>query len=655
MCGIAGIVDPAGRFDRGAVLATMSAALAHRGPDDEGFWEHAGLGVGFAHRRLSIVDLSAAGHQPMHSHSGRYVLLFNGEIYNHQALRRELEPLVRSFRGHSDTEVFLTAIEHWGLERTLQATVGMFAFALLDVADGRLHLVRDRPGKKPLYYGRIGGAFAFASELKAIAGIPGFGGDIDRDALAAYFRHNYVPAPRSVYQGLRKLEAGTILTLEVGRRDLEGRAQRYWFAPDVYRRVRGSTRITKFPEAVDELDRLLGDAVGLRMIADVPLGAFLSGGIDSSVVVALMQRQASAPTRTFTIGFEEAGFDEAAHARRIAAHLGTDHTELYLTAREARDVIPLLPTIFDEPFADSSQIPTYLVSRLAGRSVKVALSGDGGDEVFMGYERYRAVCSAWGRVRWMPGGLRRRLGGILTRTSPAALDRWLRWVAPLLPSFGRARSVGEALQKAGEVVGAPDREHFYRALVSHEKHPDRLVLGAREPTTPLTDPQFRIPGSSLVEHASLVDWAMYLPDDILVKVDRASMAVSLEARAPILDHRVVEFAWSLPTEWKLHGTNGKRILRAVAERYVPRELIERPKMGFGIPLRDWLRGPLRDWATDLLAPDSIRRAGLLDPVIVSRYLDEHLSGTQDWHARLWDILMLQAWLEARTGRWRTSS
>ncbi len=655
MCGIAGIVDPAGKFDRGAVLATMSAALAHRGPDDEGFWEHAGLGVGFAHRRLSIVDLSAAGHQPMHSHSGRYVLLFNGEIYNHQALRREVEPLVRTFRGHSDTEVFLAAIEHWGLERTLQATVGMFAFALLDVANGRLQLVRDRPGKKPLYYGRIGGAFAFASELKAIAGFPGFGGDLDRDALAAYFRHNYIPAPGSVYRGLRKLEAGTILTLEIGRRDLEGRANRYWFAPDVYRRVRGSTRIASFPEAVEELDSLLGDAVSLRMIADVPLGAFLSGGIDSSVVVALMQRRSSAPTRTFTIGFEEAGFDEAAHARRIAAHLGTDHTELLLTAREAREVIPLLPMIFDEPFADSSQIPTYLVSRLASRHVKVALSGDGGDEVFMGYDRYRAARSAWDRIRWMPGGLRKTLGGILVRSSPAALDRWLGWVAPLLPSFGRARSVGEALQKAGEVLGAPDREHFYRALVSHEKHPGRLVLGASEPATPLTDPRFRIPGSSLAEHASLVDWAMYLPDDILVKVDRASMAVSLEARAPILDHRVVEFAWSLPTEWKLDAAIGKRILRAVAERYVPREMIDRPKMGFGIPLRDWLRGPLRDWATDLLAPDSIRRAGLLDPVIVGRYLDEHLSGTQDWHARLWDILMLQAWLEARAGRWRTSS
>jgi asparagine synthase (glutamine-hydrolysing) len=655
MCGIAGILDPDGRFDRGAVLATMSAALAHRGPDDEGFWEHAGLGIGFAHRRLSIVDLSAAGHQPMHSHSGRYVLLFNGEIYNHHALRREIKPLVPSFRGHSDTEVFLEAIEHWGLERTLQATVGMFAFALLDVTEGRLHLVRDRPGKKPLYYGRIGGAFAFASELKAIAGIPGFGGDIDRNALAAYFRHNYIPAPGSVYQGMRKLEAGTILTLEAGRRDLEGRSTHYWFAPDVYRRARRSTRIATFPQAVQELDTLLYDAVGLRMIADVPLGAFLSGGIDSSLVVALMQRQSSASIRTFTIGFEEAGFDEAAHARQIAAHLGTNHTELYLTAREARDVIPLLPTIFDEPFADSSQIPTYLVSRLASQHVKVALSGDGGDEVFMGYDRYRAARSAWGRVRWMPRGLRKGLAGVLSGNSPATLDRWLGWIGPFLPSFGRTRSVGQTLQKAGEVVGAPDREHFYRALVSHEKHPGQLVLGASEPVTPLTDPRFRIEGSSLVEYASLVDWAMYLPDDILVKVDRASMAVSLEARAPILDHRVVEFAWSLPTEWKLDDATSKRILRAVAERYVPREMIDRPKMGFGMPLRDWLRGPLRDWASDLLAPDSIRRAGLLDPVIVGRYLDEHLSGTQDWHARLWDILMLQAWLEARARRWRTSS
>lgn len=655
MCGIAGIVDPEGKLDRRAVLAAMSRSLAHRGPDDEGYWEHAGLGLGFAHRRLSIVDLSAEGHQPMVSHSGKFVISLNGEIYNHQSLRRELAPKVDSFRGHSDTEVFLTAIEVWGLAEALRRAVGMFAFALLDIPSHRLHLARDRLGKKPLYYGRVGGVFAFTSELKALSRIPHFSSDIDRNALAAYFRHNFIPAPHSILNGVRKLEAGTVLTLDLAGRDLEGTLKSYWFAPDVYRHARSAGRQSSFVDAVDELELRLRDAISLRMVADVPLGAFLSGGIDSTTIVALMQSLSTLPVRTFTIGFKEADFDEAGHARQIARYLGTKHTEMYLTPQEARDVIPLLPMVYDEPFADSSQIPTYLVSRLACQHVKVALSGDGGDEVFMGYERYPAVRAAWSRIGWMPGPFRRGLGRALAHGDPLALERWLWWLAPMLPRFGRARRIGEALQKVGELVGAANREHFYRAFVSHDKNPDRLVVGATEPDTPLTNSKYWLPGMSIVEHASLMDSMVYLPDDILVKVDRASMAVSLEARAPILDHRVVEFAWSLPTPWKLNGTAGKRILRAVAERYVPRQLIERPKMGFGVPIRDWLRGPLRDWATDLLSCDRIRRQGLLEPKIVATYLEEHLAGTQDWHARLWDLLMFEAWLGEHSERWRTSS
>jgi asparagine synthase (glutamine-hydrolysing) len=511
-------------------------------------------------------------------------------------------------------------------------------------------------GKKPLYYGRIGGAFAFASELKAFAEIPDFAARIDRNSVAAYFRHNYVPAPHSILAGIRKLASGTVLTLDLTAGNLDGLEERYWYAPDAYREARqAGSRSSSFKAAADALEGILTDAVGLRMLADVPVGAFLSAGIDSTTVVALMQRQASTPVRTFTIGFQEKDFDEARYAREIALHLGTSHTEMYVSPAEAREVIPLLPQVFDEPFADSSQIPTYLVSRLARNQVTVVLSGDGGDEAFLGYGRYPAVHDAWKRIGWLPRSLRGRLRALLTGGGPSDLERWLWWVAPLVPQFGHTRRLGESLQKAAELLAVPNRECFYRAFVSHEKNPQRLVIGSVEPAGPMLDERCWVPGLSLVEHAGLIDVMTYLPDDILVKVDRSTMALGLEARAPLLDHRVLEFGWSLPTKWKLHRHRSKRVLRAVVERYVPPALMNRPKTGFGVPVRDWLRGPLRGWMTDLLAVDRIRREGILNPDIVERYVGEHLKGTQDWHARLWDLLMFEAWLAEYSDRWRMSS
>ena len=646
MCGIAGIIDQHGRLPSPeAVLRAMARSLVHRGPDDEGIFWDPGSRVGLAHRRLAILDTSTGGHQPMESASGRYVVAYNGEIYNYRELREELAGQGCRFRGASDTEVLLAAVETWGLRTALERFNGMFAIALWDRREHRLHLVRDRLGIKPLYYGRAGDVFLFASELKPLHHVPSFAARIDRGALSLYLRHNTVPAPWCIFEGMAKLPPGTVLTVIPGEEDTSPEPVPFWSAAAAVEKAlarpfRGDDR-----EAVDALDRHLRRAVRRRMVADVPLGAFLSGGIDSSTVVALMQAQSDRPVRTFSIGFWEKEHDEAPFARSVADHLGTDHTELYVTPEQALEVIPRLPAMFDEPFADSSQVPTYLVSELARRHVTVALSGDGGDELFCGYERY-----AWGAqvlrpVSRLPRALRPLLGRVLAALPPAW---WNVLLAPLRVvargGYGRLLQ-GDALHKFAAMVSCGSREEMYRRLVSHWKEEDGILPGVMEPLTVHTDPTRRPDLPTFEQYMMFVDLVSYLPDDILTKVDRASMSVSLEARVPLLDHEVVEFAWSLPLSLKVRRGTRKWILRQVLQRYVPASLLDRPKSGFSIPLDAWLRGPLRDWAEDLLSERRLREEGFFDPAPIRRKWREHLSGRRRWHYFLWDVLMFEAWLE----------
>jgi asparagine synthase (glutamine-hydrolysing) len=652
MCGIAGFLDL--RRERGdaelqGIVTDMADALRHRGPDDDGAWVDAETGVALGFRRLAIIDLSPHGAQPMVSADGRYVLVFNGELYNFRDLRQQLEraPGVR-FRGHSDTEVLVEAIAHWGLQESLPRLNGMYAFAVWDRRERRLHLVRDRLGEKPLYYGWAGQTFLFGSELQALRAYPGFDGEIDRGALALYLRLSCVPAPYSIYRGIAKPPPGTMLTLDSERAGALPAPVAYWSARTVAEQgarepLRGSAA-----DAVPALDTLLRDAVRLRMEADVPLGAFLSGGIDSSTVVALMQAQSALPIKTFTIGFHEAAYDEAAHARAVAEHLGTDHTELYVAPDDALATIPRLPTLYDEPFSDPSQIPTFLVAELARRQVTVALSGDGGDELFAGYNRYFWGRSIWQKFGWLPPALRSAGVAALTWLSPQAWEVVFERMGPLLPASVRPRNPGDKLHKLAEILAADQAEAMYLGLVSHWKDPVALVYGAAEPRTMLTDRGAwpRLP--DFTQRMMYLDTVTYLPDDILTKVDRASMAVSLEARVPLLDHRVVEFAWRVPLNWKIRRGQGKWLLRQVLHRYVPAELVDRPKMGFGVPIATWLRGPLRDWAAALLDERRLRHEGLLNPAPIQTKWLEHQSGQRNWQYYLWDVLMFQAWLEERT-------
>jgi asparagine synthase (glutamine-hydrolysing) len=642
MCGIAGSLDaraqdPADALRHAARL--MADTLQHRGPDDSGTWvdETAGLALGF--RRLAILDLTQAGAQPMTSVSGRYVLVFNGEIYNHRQLRAELPDV--GFRGHSDTEVMLAAFERWGIAQAPRRFNGMFGFAVWDRQRRVLTLGRDRMGEKPLYYGWVGGRLLFGSELKALRAAPGFAAGIDRDALTLFLRHGYIPAPYSVYQGIRKLPPAHLL--EIGP-DGAGEPTAYWSAREAAQSGLAAPFTGTEQEARTELHALLRDAVGLRLEADVPLGAFLSGGIDSSLVVALMQEVRSDPVRTFTIGFTEQGYDEAPHAKAVAAHLGTAHTELYVSPDEARSVIPLLPGMYDEPFSDSSQIPTYLVSALARRDVTVSLSGDGGDELFGGYTRYLLLDRLWSRLARVPAPLRRAVSRALLTVPAARWDAVFRAAQPVLPARARQEHPGDKLHKLAGSLGHSRAEDVYLQLVSLWHDPASLVLGASEPPTPLTSPGAAIDAEPLLR-AMQLDAVTYLPDDILAKVDRAAMAVSLETRVPLLDHRLYEFAWRLPRQLRVQGSTGKRLLRSVLYEYVPRELIERPKMGFGVPIGSWLRGPLRTWGEDLLDERRLRDQGLLDPGPVRAAWQGHVSGAVDEKYRLWAVLVLQAWLD----------
>jgi len=643
MCGIAGFFGGGpfnGQSDE-ALATAMAHRILYRGPDDGGVWCDSEARIGLGHRRLAIVDLSAAGHQPMFSRNGRYVIAFNGEIYNHLDLRDQLGE--QAWRGHSDTETLLAGFDAWGIRQTVERSVGMFAFAVWDKAERTLTLGRDRLGEKPLYYGWQGEgsqrSFLFGSELEALRAHPAFTPEIDRGALSLLLRHAYVPAPYSIYRGIAKLEPGSLLTVSLRQPTPE--IQTYWSAVSVAREGQANLFAGSPDEAVSELERLAKQAVARQMMADVPLGAFLSGGVDSSTVVALMQLQSTSAVKTFTIGFEEKDYNEAEHAKAVASHLGTEHTELYVSAAQAMDVIPRLPHLYCEPFADSSQIPTYLVSQLARQHVTVSLSGDAGDELFAGYNRYQITSSLWRRLERVPAPARGVAARGITSLSPLAWDRISHW----LPGGARYATLGDKLHKGAGVLASRTVDELYLGLVSHLRDPAAWVLDGPEPPTYLTGLRPSLDGLDGVGRMMALDALTYLPDDILAKVDRAAMGVSLETRVPFLDHQLVEFAWRLPLAYKLRDGQTKWPLRQILYRHVPRELIERPKMGFGIPLHQWLRGPLREWAEALLDESRIRSEGYFNASLVRQKWKEHLSGQRNWAAHLWTVLMFQAWRE----------
>ena len=666
MCGIAGFVELARSRDSEEcelIVRGMGSRLVLRGPDDEGSWVDAEAGVALAHRRLAILDLSEEGHQPMHSQNGRYVLVFNGEIYNFHGLRRELEQRGHAFRGRSDTEVMLAAFCEWGVRPALDRFVGMFAFALWDRHSRSLHLGRDRAGEKPLYYGWAGDALVFGSELKALQAYPEWCAGVDRGALALLVRHGYIPAPFCIYENTYKLPPGCTLTLTTAQ--MRGSAGRfalpepapYWSAQSIAQAGAAHPFEGSEEEASDRLHTLLQHSVAEQMIADVPVGAFLSGGIDSSLVVALMQAQSGRPIKSFSIGFEQQDFNEAHFAKAVAHHFGTDHTELYVQPRELREVIPSLPSIYDEPFADPSQIPTAVLCRLAREQVKVSLSGDGGDELFGGYNRYQTAKRLWKVIALIPKPFRKALasslkGGVKACTSvgfgrlgdaAANGSRYLR----IESAAGRhCHSILNRVSSWSEILSVPTDRSLYYRLMSVNRDPRAWLKDPQEPLT-----QFALaPWQSLPEFLQrmiTVDLVTYLPDDILVKVDRAAMSVSLETRVPLLDHRLIEFACKLPTRFKQRGTEGKWLLRQVLYRYVPRALVDRPKRGFGAPIAEWLRGPLRDWAEHLLDETRLRQEGFFEAREVRRKWQEHFSKTRDWSLALWPVLMFQAWLETQ--------
>ncbi len=625
MCGIAGL---AGRFEqKETLLADSCRRIAHRGPDSNGFWQDRDSPVAFGHVRLAIQDLSEHGHQPMASADQRFMMVFNGEIYNHPQLRAQLEQegYAHAWRGHSDTETILAGLMVWGFEATLKRLVGMFAIAVWDRQTRQLLLARDRFGEKPLYYGYADGGLFFASELKAVMGLPGFDAALNRDAIALLLRHNYIPAPHCIFRKVRKLAPGAWTSLSLAQIE-----QGQWPAPQTYWSALAVARDTprrefaSDDEAIDEFEGVLRQSIRGQLLSDVPLGAFLSGGIDSSLIASLTSRESAGTLKTFSIGFSEPEYNEAEYAAAVARHLGTDHTELYVSAKDSLDLIPSLPYMYDEPFADSSQIPTALVMRMARREVTVALSGDAGDELFGGYSRYQRVLAWWAK--------RERLPGLLN--------------GPLRAGAGLAGSLltgprAEKFEKLRQVLAAPNSVAFYRQFVSYWQDPAALVKGAKEPATAFD----AAPLDDVLDTMMAIDTVSYLPDDILVKVDRAAMAVSLETRVPLLDHRVYEFSWCLDRKYKLRGNDSKWLLKQLLYRYVPPQLLDRPKKGFSVPMGQWLRGPLREWGGQLLDAGRLAQQDLLDVARVRQAWEQHQQGQADHSGRLWGILMLQAWLD----------
>jgi len=642
MCGLVGILAA----DEGRELAEqcihMRDALVHRGPDDSGLWTDSDQGIALGFRRLSIVDLSREGHQPMLSSSGRYVLVFNGEVYNAPELAPELAGAGASFRGHSDTEVILAAFERWGIEAAVQRFVGMFAMAVWDCETRTLTLIRDRLGIKPLYVYWQPGLVLFGSELKALLAHPRISPEINSAALMAFLRYLYVPAPLSILRGVSKLLPGCLLRIR-SPRTAPAAPEPYWSVANSALNSTSARRQPSGPQLVEELDALLADAVKLRMRADVPVGAFLSGGIDSSLVTALMQSCTTQPVRTYTIGFDAEEWDETEYAQRIAAHLGTAHTSVRLTGADALELVPALPQLFDEPLADPSQIPTYLVSQLARREVTVALSGDGGDELFAGYHRYAEGRTTIQRAIRMPRLLRSAVAELLQSRTPAAWDRTARSLGRVIPAM-RMRLAGDKLHKVADLLRSNDEVEMYRSLLSQWQNPERIM---RRPgaSTDVLDRVMREPALTLLERMMLSDQLGYLPDDLLAKVDRASMAVSLEVRVPLLDHRVVEFSWRVPEQARIRGQETKWLLKQVLERYLPRPLFERPKMGFSVPVEPWLRGPLRDWADDMLATERLERAGIFRRGAVSAAWSQVRAGRSRGAMAVWAILIFEAWRE----------
>jgi asparagine synthase (glutamine-hydrolysing) len=664
MCGFAGVLGNAKVSDE--LLRAMAFVIHHRGPDDQGVWRDTAAGIGLSHARLSILDLSSAGHQPMMSASGRYVIVFNGEIYNHSLLRTDMEKscAATDWRGHSDTETLLAGFDVWGIEATIQKTVGMFAFAVWDKEERTLTLARDRIGEKPLYYGWNRGVFLFASELKALRAYPCFDSEINRDTLTLLLRHNYIPAPHSIYRGIFKLWPGTMLTIGKGNHrscpwdintppfDLfqgNGISLRpYWTLRNVVEQGQAHPFNGTESEAVGELEHLLTAAVLSQQIADVPLGAFLSGGVDSSAIVALMQAHSARPVKTFTIGFHEDDYNEARFAKDVARHLGTEHTELYVSPDEAMAVIPRLPMLYDEPFSDSSQIPTFLVSQLARQHVTVSLSGDAGDELLGGYSRYFSASALWEKIGRLPCWGRRALAHAITKISPSRWDQLNDSISKIIPRRMRSTRAGDKAHKLADILAANSPEFIYQYLFWHWKSPGDIVMGGHEPPAILTNDNVLDLLPEFENQMMYLDAMSYLPDDILVKVDRAAMGVSLETRVPFLDHRVVEFAWRLPLALKIRNGQGKWILRQVLYKYVPKELIERPKAGFNVPIDSWLRGSLKEWAEALLDEGRLKREGYFNPAPIRQKWAEHLSGKRNWQYDLWDVLMFQSWLESNT-------
>jgi len=666
MCGFAGFLDPKGKMENPEEhLSKMIRALEHRGPDDQGIWFNEVDGVGLGHRRLSVVDLSPEGHQPMMSACGRYVFAYNGEIYNHSEIRNELKENDSSrqivWRGYSDTEIALAAIAEWGVESALKRFNGMFAFALWDRKERVLHLARDRLGEKPIYYGWVGNILIFGSELKALRALSMFRKEVDRNSLTLFFRYNNVPAPHSIYQDIYKLPAATLLSVPIDAPSNRSEFSPYPSAPQAgklnpvfywsaaYAAENGAaSRFSGTEDAVlGELERLLLDAVRLRMEADVPLGAFLSGGIDSSMVTALMQGQSSQPIKTFSIGSYTQGYDEAVNAKAVAKFLGTDHTQLYVSPEEALQVIPRLPQLYDEPFADSSQIPTFLVSQLARQNVTVSLSGDGGDELFGGYNRHFWGRSIWKKIRKIPRPLRQGASGAIMAISPEAWNRMFLLVGNIIPEKFREGLPGSKLHKLAGVLASGSPEEMYLGFLSNWGDPKSLVKDGFEPKTIVTDTSQWPDLQDFTERMIFRDLVGYLPDDIVVNLDRVSIGVSLEPRVPFLVHRLVEFSWRVPLSMKIKNGQGKWILRQLLYKHVPQELVDRPKQGFGLPIDDWLRGPLRDWAAALLDEARLQREGYLNPAIILQEWNLHLSGKRNSHAKLWNVLMFQSWLESQ--------